>query len=415
MDIEVIDNGKNYKVKNEPSSVLDGVGTVFFHNNKVFRGINSSAISSVRSILDSPALEEFFNAGLIQTKEANIRSSNFPYILEHRKIPIKITPLDWIAPMIRDAGIMMLNLHEILYENKFGLKDGHSWNIMFDFTKPYFVDFGSINSLDTLPNTGRYKPLHFPHEWCGEFLRFLKKLEKKSENINYKDLIKIKENTWENPIDTFTKLREYLKTAKFKFEGTEWTGYGNRHLSEKDPKVASVKTFLTSIEGKTVMDIGTNKGRFALLANDLGFDVIATDIDEYSLSKLYELAKDEDRNIATVLLDFVKLQRYIKRVPEITERLKCDISLFLAVIHHLCLKLDIPFSLIASRLSGFTKKHCIVEFIDANDKHVGGWHKHAWYTRENFISEMQKEGFDLEALLPSGLDTRKILLFKRRS
>src|SRR5258708_22160045 len=51
-----------------------------------------------------------------------------------------------------------------------------------------------------------------------------------------------------------------------------------------------------------------------------------------------------------------------------TERMRADLVVALALVHHLVLGKNIPFSGVAAYFADLTKGYCIVEFIPASDE-----------------------------------------------
>jgi hypothetical protein len=97
--------------------------------------------------------------------------------------------------------------------------------------------------------------------------------------------------------------------------------------------------------------------------------------------------------------------------------MQCDVTLSLALLHHLVFYQDATFSFIAERLDALSKKAAIVQFITREDSYVKHWLKSLgtkfdWYTMDNFILEMNKY-FPKHTIIDSAPVERKLILFEK--
>lgn len=393
-------------------SRIDPIGRLFEYDGNVYRAIFPRAVEVVTGFLNSPNLNKIFDAGLVFTEISDLKAVDYGLVVKHEKIDYKSLPFEWPKNMLRDDALMILNLGRVLYRNNYNFKDGQIYNSFFDFHRPVFIDFGSILPLSNLPNSRRLEPSKFPWEWSGVFIN----QSTKRFGVDITDrAFDIRDSLCNKPECFYDEMEDLFKGLKLEYSRTEWTGYGARKLKEEtNPKVASVAKILRSLDKTSLIDIGANKGRFSIFANDLGFDVVAFDIDEPSIARLYEQTKKEKRNILPLVMDFLKPTRRIRGHIKATKRLRCDVSLSLALFHHLCLRLDVDLYTMAKLIASFTNKDAIIEWVGPDDPHVSNWHKHEWYSLDNLISSMRKVGFELEIILPSRPPTRKIIHFKRR-
>ncbi len=408
------------KVVTHTESVGDPAGRVFEYDDKVYRVISNGFKDLIQDLVTSKIFSSFCELGLIETVISDLEVTDFEpnsanMVLEHRKIDFNSFQIEWTPNMIQDAVLTLLKLGKFMYENGYMYKDGNLHNIMFDYTVPKFVDIGSILPLNRIPNTGKYEPLDFPWEFSGFFTRdCIAVLASHTSNITVKDAFCIRDNYKTDIEGYFDTLIEYILSAELKYEITEWSQYGKAiEPNTKNPKVVSFLDILNGIDSGSILDIGANKGNFSYEMETLGFKVIACDIDILSMMQTYTHAKKNNKKILPLVLDFMNLTPQIRGCKPAIERLRCDTTVFLALIHHLCLRRDITFDEICSRLDKLSNRNSIVEFIPLGDRHVGGWHKHSWYTQENFIKTMEKFGFSKHIIFPSAPDPRTLILFQR--
>ena len=178
-----------------------------------------------------------------------------------------------------------------------------------------------------------------------------------------------------------------------------------------------------------------------MLAAKLGSRVVAVDLDEASIDKLFAEARREDADILPLVVNLVRplpaleakvfdaepsLSLIGDGAPVISapnERFRCDMVIALAIVHHLALGQGHPFDEIAKVLSGLAGKYLCVEFVDLDDKMITGDPgffpaynaspgSFTWYSKDNFVTAL---GFDFDRIeeVPSEPDTRTLLFCTR--
>lgn len=80
-----------------------------------------------------------------------------------RRLPFVSYPPEWTPGMLRDAGLLTLEVGRRLWAVGFHLRDASAYNVVFEGTTPRFVDLGSIGSGNT-PLWGAYG------QFCDHFL-----------------------------------------------------------------------------------------------------------------------------------------------------------------------------------------------------------------------------------------------------
>lgn len=415
-------NGEEIKGTRNSGSVIDPVGFVVNTDDEVYRLITPYWVEPIKKLLALPNIEDIFDIGLIRTELTDITvSSAYPLVIKHEKLPFQSLHHEWAPNMIKEAGQVICKLGKILYEAGYTYKDGNLSNLSFIHSKPTFFDLGSIIPIETVPNS----PNGFPLEFSGAFMQQTgTMMERNTENITNQGILNLREQYMNDAIGFFDVIDEYFEGTEYKVPVTEWAGYGGKFFNYEalNPKQQSVYTALTTLYNehgmRTLVDIGGSKGAFSEPAADLGYTCVAFDLDTKSVMSLYERVKRENRTITPLRMDFLEMTPQISGFAPATERFKSDVSLFLALVHHLSLGQRISFDDITSRLDLLTKKYCIVEFIPKTDYHVGargGWGNPDWYTIENFTKAMEHKGFVLKENLPSAPDPRRILVYGRNN
>lgn len=392
---------ENINIKNEPF-LFDKVGRVVIKEDKVLRIItNDTYIKLYKELLNSPDINNLFSKGLIETKIYSESKEDSILILEHKKINFILHPSEYTNKMFWDVAYMYINLCKELFSNHGILTvDAHPWNVTFDGTKATFFDFSSlfkgniisqnwINEFEkyfaipirlasfskkTFPLSLEYRREHLN----GFGLYFLNnRLIKKLFNKKFESISEYKGN----PNDVFDKILNWLeKNEPIKANNEYWLNYEQSHLAEVDkPKTIKQKfvhKILSSKKPETVLDLASNKGYYALMAEKLGASVMAFDCEEETINKCYVEIKSLGAEVTTALMNFNKPTPAsgIGLLNKSSyDRLGSDIVLALGLIHHICLVQRIPVSIFCEICKKYATKGIVLEFVDPNDMHVKNW------------------------------------------
>ncbi|PKP59335.1 MAG: hypothetical protein CVT88_05710 [Candidatus Altiarchaeales archaeon HGW-Altiarchaeales-1] len=437
-------------IKFEDSSIIDNCGRVFYYEDRVFRAINKKYVEHVKKFLENQNIniDKLFEIGLVKTKLTDIELEGYPLVIEHQKVPFVTYRSEWVPMMLKDALIMFCELSVELAHSGYALKDSHPWNILFDKCKPVFVDFGSITpivELSNIPYTELRQYSIFPlwlasMGWndvaslvmkehsigVGGYLsqtRFVKHFPIRYNRIVSRYLKQNKKNHQQAVITFFNELKQYAENMRVNPKRGTWTDYpqencGNvNDLSTYAYKAKPVYNLLETNQRGTLLDMASNRGWFSQMAAKLGYKVISFDYEESAVTEIYNKNKIECNDILPLKMNFLystpNFGMNLSGKSSI-ERLKCDTTLVLALIHHLVFGQNVNFEIIAKIIDQYTLKKSIVEFIPHDDIYVSKWitKDHDWYTIENFIKVMMKYFSNYE-IFDSSPEPRKIILFKK--
>jgi SAM-dependent methyltransferase len=438
-----------------------------------------------------------------ELKDRGDLEPEFGLLLEHERIRFITYPHEWSASMLRDAAGFHIDLFGMLERYGLTLKDWHPYNVLFTFTEPVFVDFFSIIPIDDLEKEEYLSPPKPPavFSWFWDtrskylfemyrrmyipyFLLPLTLMAQKRQGKARELLLATTLNASARviaPGDVFEKrivgrlryeFREGLKKIYLCEGSVGKHNFFSRLLSEQQNldvkpdssayvryyelknenfdviptpewtnKQRAVNNAIQEFKPGTVLDIACNTGWFSILAAKNGCDVVAVDIDESCVDKLYEYAKNERLHILPLVLDishaadevFPSVEEgepYHKRLtgrhPLIIaaeKRLQCDMVLILALVHHLVLGQNTSFSALLDIVNSLARHSLVLEFVPKDDelvvgdpdffpayrKNPGGFE---WYTLENLVSELEK-AFSTITIVDSYPETRKLLICKK--
>lgn len=439
----------------EPASQIDDVGRVFHWQDGIYRGIKKEYVEFYHKLINSSNAALLFEKGLIPGEEITDRVlPGFDLVIKHHKIPYLSYVSEWNAQMIRDAALLICNLCRELTKLEMTIRDVHPWNILFDLGgKPVFIDWGALIPLK--------KQKIWPHKVIRDwylvpmYLKYIGKdalakclLTDNSSTKEPSDISKLL-RSWKYPtkflewkwncfsmsigakrMDSiyFDRIERIIKSIPIRVGQTEWSDYSeegrehsHQYSDEWSMRIKSVYGKLTQYKPRTVLDIGSNKGWFSELAEGMGSEVIAVDIDEESVIELYQKLKINNRKILPLVMDFIfptNSHGMLNCFPSAEDRLSSDMVMVLAVTHHLVFKRDLNFNVISSALAKFSKKWLLVEFVPADDIHVNKWivdsgQDYSWYNIENFIDSLKKGFKDFE-ILESSPKPRKLVFCHRK-
>lgn len=392
---------ENINIKNEPF-LFDKVGRIVIIEDKVFRIIsNEIYIKLYKEILNSASINNLFDKGLIETKIYFENIEDAVLILEHKKVNFILHPSEYTNKMFWDVACMYISLCKELYSNYGVLTvDAHPWNVTFDGAKPIFFDFsslyqGNVISQNWISEFEKYfaipirlasfskktfpLSLEYRREHLNGFGLYLlnNKLIKKLLNKKFESITNFKGN----PNDVFDRILDWLhnnEPIKAKLE--YWLDYEQSHLAEIDNPKTTKQKFIHKIlfaeKPKTVLDLASNKGFYAMMAERLGAAVMAFDYEEETINQCYNKAFNKGAKITSALMNF-----YLPTPPSgmglmsksAFDRLGSNIVLALGLIHHICLVQRIPVYIFCEICKKYAKDGVLLEFIDPSDFHVKSW------------------------------------------
>lgn len=419
-----------------PLSYADPHGRLFTAGDGLYRGVPAASVEFCTRLFESGAVGALVEKQLlVPTRRAALTAEGYAAVLEHQRVPYVSYPYEWSAEMLRAAALHILAVLEELSTRGLTLKDAHSWNVLFEGTRPVFVDFGSIAAAPADGGWLPYVEQEF-QEYClhplammgGGHDRIARALMRDFESgISIHTCATLAGlGVPQRPPGAapFAWYRELIAAYNFRPGGTPWSEYYQDAFPPLEPDAAwtakhhAVHRLLQQHRPASVLDIGSNRGWFALLAAAQGARTVAFDTDPICINALFADAAERRLDVQPLVMSFVTPSpRYglaggIMAAAE--ERLPCDLVLALALVHHLVFKMHLNFDQIAAGLAVYARKALVVEFPPADDAHVKQWMtaRHAWYTQENFIAALRRH-FPKVSVVTSDPAPRMLLVCER--
>lgn len=361
-------------------------------------------------------------------------------IIKPLQIPFISYSYEWPFSMLKDAALLTLEIQRIAIKHGMSMKDASAFNIQFLDGQPILIDTLSFEKYEEGKPWVAYKQFveHFltplavmsyndiklgrltsvyldgiPVEIAASILPYKARFNPRllfhifahaSSQKKYSDK-KLEKNVTEKKfskralLGLLDNLEGAVRALKWSPQGTQWEDYyeetkNNYTSASAKHKAELVEKFVKETKPKKVWDMGANTGVFSNIAAKHDAQVVAFDIDYGALEKGYlSLKKNEVKNILPLFCD---LTNPIGSLGwENTERLSlqergpADLILGLALIHHLAIPHNIPFSHLASSFAKLGK-NLVVEFIEKSDSQV----KILLSNRKDIFTHYNKEEFE---------------------
>ena len=402
--------------KRNTSSFRDPSGYVFIEDDCVKRVINPIYFEQYNQLTSSGFYKLLFEKKyLVYHQEVSRTDSKI--IVEAFKIPFINYPYEWSFLQYKHAALLTLKIQKLCLENNFTLKDASAFNITFHEGKPIFIDTLSLDFYKENNPWLAYKqfiihflgPLVLTKYFGQDHLKTLAlhlegiSLQKLSNLLPFKSYLsptlltnihllakydrkyESDKKTVNNNLSKASQIKlldglyDYILNLSVN-EKTEWDHYYNQiNYNEQayQLKKEFVKDWFTSINGKSLIDIGGNDGTFSRELKELADFMIVADVDSNAVEQNYkQILKNKEKSILPIVVDvlnpaanygFNNQERFsfIDRVKEVN----LDGCLALAVIHHITLSGNIPFSLSAQFFSKMAP-NLLIEFPTRTDSWV---------------------------------------------
>lgn len=429
------------------ASYKDPSAKVFWYEDEekyIFRELAPSYLQHYQHFKSMGLAAELIKKNWLITFEEVEQQVSKNIILKARKISFVSYPYEWTFNQWKNAALLTLKIQNQALKFGMTLKDASPFNIVFEGTKPVFIDISSFEIFKEGEPWQAYKqfsenfymPLllvkYFGNTGNDIYLNncngiSLSKgllLLPATAHFNFNTLFyltlpdKIRQRLKApgKPLKNtgiFTKKRsmqfaeqlfstiEKVKPVK---KITQWNTYYDTgkidagYLEEK--QIIIKEWFANNYTEKTLIDFGCNTGNFSKLLSPYLNKIIAFDEDINCVDDLYNFChKQKVNNIfpfcanithPTPAVGFNNLER-----TALKERLKGDTGIALAIIHHLVFNNNLNFEMIAGMFASACNE-LVIEFVPKEDAKVQLLLANRedifdWYTPENFISEFEKK------------------------
>jgi len=405
----------------EPGSFRDPDSRIFTADGRVLRLLSEHGLADWRALSSSGLLEEL---PVVGTREVEVEvevpealHGGVAAVLEHDRIPFVSYPYEWTFSMLRDAALLQLELLRRAIEKGLILKDSTPYNVQFQGAQPVFIDVGSFEQLrEGEPWAGyrqfcmlfldplllqAWKDVPF-QPWLRGSLEGITPREMRSL-LSTRDFLRrgalshvvLHDRLERRYEEKEADLKGELRKAGFKKElilanvrGLErligrlrwepgrstWSEYGPHTTytaEDAERKARFVADAAAEEHPRLVWDLGCNEGRHSRIAAESAEHVVAMDADSLVVDRLYRALREEgETKILPLAVNVVDPPpglgwRGQERRP-LLDRGRPDLTLALALIHHVSIAGNVPVAEFLDWLQGATRS-LVIEFVSPED------------------------------------------------
>jgi len=424
-----------------PSSFRDNAAFLFYQGGELYRTISEAYRLEYEFLHSSGLYAELMTRRWLVPHEKTdlIPPNGFFLVLRPEMLPLVTYPYEWSFSQLKQAALLTLDLCSLALRHGMTLRDASSFNVGWKEGRPIFID---------LPSFRRVKPgepwLAY-RQFCSHFLAPLalmqyvdlslqkllinhvdglpldltSKLLPRSTYLNFNILIhvhlharaqkkysqsdkKITVNVSDQTLNNlFQSLRLTVESLKLPKIVTEWGDYysGTNYTEEQfSQKRKVVSEWIEQVRPSKVLDLGANDGTFSRIACAKADLVVSSDIDPIAVEKNFSYAtKHSLTNLIPIIQDLTQPSPGIgwalkERLP-LRDRLKPDLGLALALIHHLAISNNTPFEKIFDFFANLAP-NWIIELPTKEDSQV----QRLLQNREDIFTNFTLDGFEKAAL-----------------
>ena len=412
----------------EPGSFRDRTARVFYHDGKILRGLNGTALKEWDSLAATKFYRRFSDSGaIVRTQQRDLSSVPLPSadqpwagVLEHEMLPFVSYPYEWSFEMLRDAALLQLDLVLAALDEGMSLKDASAYNVQWKGASPVFVDLASFyKRSEGEPWVGyrqfcqmflyplllqAYRDVPFQPWMRGSIdgmdaevcLRLLSArdylragvlahvyLQAKAQAAYSSTSRDVRSDLTKAGFDSSIikanaeRLRGLVAGLQWRPKQSTWSDYlkcGHYEASDAEQKRDFVRATAASRAWNLAWDIGCNVGVFSRIAAAHARYVVAMDADHVAVDKLYRALKAERvDNILPLVVNVTDPSpplgwRNLER-RAITDRGRPDLVLALALIHHVVIGGNIPTAEFIQWLADLGGD-LVIEFVTREDPMV---------------------------------------------
>ncbi len=441
-----------------PASFRDPDGRVMLREGRIFRIFTPEGARRFEAFEKTGLPSRFTAEGrLIATEPCDVPPP-LPggRVVEHPRIPFVSHAYEWTFGMLREAGLLQLDLALESLEAGYGLKDATPYNVQFLGTRPVHIDVASFEELPDgspwIPYSQFCRLILNPllltaltgtpfHPWMrgrldgiapeelSSLLPWTAKLRRgvfsdvalqgwlnrklASGSLALSDATKSLRVSRDRVRGILRRLKRTLEGLRLRKVDTLWTRY-EQACSIDDQALAFKDRFveraLEAAAPGMVWDLGANQGRYSVMAARRARAVVAFERDPETAELLYRRGRrDGGGKILPLVMDLLDPspgQGWEGRERQgLADRGRADFVLCLALVHHLAIGGGLPLPRFLDWLKGAGDRG-VVEFVPKDDpqcRDLLRWRKDVFpgYTVDGFEAELARRFSVVErAVLP---------------
>ena len=427
-----------------PASFRDPSGFLFTRGDMLYRQVNRKYEQEYARLMESGLYEKLVKARLLvpHVEEENVQpeTDSCYKIIRPERVAFISYPYEWSFGQLKEAALTTLSIQKRALKQGMSLKDASAYNIQFVRGKAALIDTLSFE----LYKEGQ--PWVAYRQFCQHFLAPLALMALKDIRLNqllrvYIDGVpldlasgllpwttrlnfgllthihlhagaqkryayageEVKSRGGSVSKQAMTGLIESLENTVKKLDwkpgGTEWGNYydiTNYSDSAFEHKKQLIGEWTRRLQPALVWDLGANNGVFSRAAAEAASDtqVISFDIDPTAVEQNYRQVKAEKHErLLPLVLDLTNPSPAIgwanRERDSFGGRGPADLTLALAVIHHLAISNNVPLLQLADFFAN-VGRWLVIEFVPKSDSQV----QKLLASREDIFPGYTREGFE---------------------
>lgn len=400
------------------SSFRDPSGYIFQDQGVIKRAILPLYFKQYDALNSSGLFQKLQSAGLLIAHK-ELSNTDSEIVIQPEQLSFMNYPYEWSFMQYKEAALLTLKIQKFAIEHGFSLKDASAFNVTFHKGHMLFIDTLSFDFYEEGQPWRAYKQfiMHFfgplllakytganalklmstyldgiPVDMLASMLPFKTKLNPflytnihllaKFENKyseDYENKSKVRQLSKRAQLNMIEGLYDFIKKMKLN-DDSEWGNYYDKTNYEDKAfieKSEIINAWVKALNVKTLIDVGGNDGTFVRKIDTALEEALVCDIDYNAVDANYvQTRRNKETNMLPFMLDVLNPSASIgfnnKERDSFLKRIKHyqpDVTMALAVIHHMSLSGNIPFEMSAEFFASFSN-HLIIEFPKRSDSWV---------------------------------------------
>jgi SAM-dependent methyltransferase len=399
----------------------DPAGSVEVRPDGAYRSIRAPFDAEILEFLALPLAAELVAQERLVDSEVVSPEGAETLVLRHPRVSFQSFPWEWAPGLWLAAAELTLELCRELVQHGWLLKDATPLNVLFQGTRPIFVDVLSIERMDphqpiwlaygqfvrtfllpmlaysrlgwplqtSLTRRDGYEPedVYSALSWAGRLRQpALSAVTLPSLLANNKKMqagslasraVKEPELAKQILLKTLGGLLAQMRNVTPAHRSSTWSDYAETATHYSDDDHARKRSFVTEalVEARParVLDVGCNTGVYSNLAADAGAEVVSIDTDIQAVDRLCASLKGSGKNILPLCVDLAhptpatgwENREYASFLSRCAGHF--DTVMMLAVLHHLLLRNQVPMDRVAALCNSLTTRHLVLEWVPPTD------------------------------------------------
>ncbi len=466
----------------DAGSYRDRDGRIFYSDSgEVCRALSAPGLAAFQAVQSTRFFQKGMTEGMIVRTEQlesapsvlGLHESAWAGTLRHDTIPFLSYPYEWTFGMLQDAALLHLELLQAALDENTIIKDGTAYNVQFVGARPTFIDVLSFTRLEPGQPWAGYR------QFCQTFLNplFIQSYKNISFHpmlrgrlagispgecsslMSFRDLFRpgvLAHVSLHSRLDSDQHVRQsnpqpalsragfdksliknnvanlarIIRRLKWNPPDSTWSAYAECNTysdADRRRKAEFVREAVASQPLGLVWDLGCNTGVYARIAAEHARCVVAMDGDHLAVERLYQSLKAQPSAtghgtilplVSNVADPSPSMGWQGAERKSLVERGQPELTMCLALIHHLVIDAGIPLRDLLAWLAGLGSS-LIIEFVDRNDPMVQLLLRNrrdtcADYELENFERRLG-EFFDISRSVALESGTRRLYFAWSRS